>query len=82
MSMDIQDRLESLQPHVMGMRFEQGVPLVDAQFADGWHFPPNNRIEVAKIPDRAHYFMFYSTEGNVAFDELLDYIENIIQLNM
>ena len=79
----IQIRLDSLQPYVIGLRFQNGMPIVDAVFQDGWHVPQSEQIQSNRSEDsEVNYHMFYSQDENIGLDEILDYIEKIIGLNV
>jgi len=79
----IQSRLNELQPYVIGVRFQGGMSIVDAVFKDGWHVPKSEVITNEKgESDELNYHMFFSQEESIGLDEILDYIEKIIGLNV
>lgn len=79
----IQNRLDSLQPYVIGLRFQNGMPIVDAVFQDGWHVPQSEQVQSNRSEDsEVNYHMFYSQDENIGLDEILDYIEKIMGLNI
>jgi hypothetical protein len=80
---NIQSRLNSLQPFVIGVRFERGLPIVDAVFKEAWHVPKSEVIESTKgDSDEVNYHMFFTQKENLGIDEILNYIEKIIGLNI
>tara|TARA_Y100000589_G_scaffold325864_1_gene364556 strand:- start:124 stop:792 length:669 start_codon:yes stop_codon:yes gene_type:complete len=79
---NIQERLDSLQPHIIGIRYVQGVQVVDAAFKSGWTIPDSDIIKKDLIEKDNNYYVFYTEKEGVTFDDLLDYIEGIISINI
>jgi len=78
----IQKRLSALQPHIISIRCVQGISVVDAIFKDGWVVPKSEIIDVKKGEGDTNYYMFYSEKEDIGADELLDYVEKIIEINV
>lgn len=78
----LQNRLEALQPYVIGIRYVQGIPVIDVVFKDGWVIPDSEVIRKEKGDDNLNYHMFFTEKEGLGLDELLDYIDTIIQLNV
>jgi hypothetical protein len=76
----LQDKLESLQPYVIGIRYLQGVAVVDAEFNPEWVLPETSAITKHKINDENHYIILSEVKG-YGLDELLTYVESTIKLN-
>ena len=79
---DIQKKLDSLQPYINGIRYVNGVQVVDAVFKKGWIIPNSDIIKKELINSDANAFVFYTEEKGITFDDLLDYVENIIGINI
>ena len=80
---NIQNRLNSLQPYVIGVRFQNGMSIVDAVFKDGWAVPKSEIIESTKGKgDELNYHMFFTQREDLGLDEILDYVEKVIGLNI
>ena len=77
----IQKRMSSLQPYVIGIRYADGVAVVDAVFKDGWIVPTSDIIQIVKSEELEQYYMFYSEKEGIGIDELLDFAENVVSLN-
>ena len=56
----IQQTLDSLQPYVIGIRYLEGTPIVDAVFKDGWTVPEDTKIKKVKGNDELNYYMLLS----------------------
>ena len=41
----IQEMLDSLQPYVVGIRYLNGIQIVDAVFKEGWNIPNSDVIK-------------------------------------
>lgn len=78
----IQKKLDSLQPYVISIRYIQGINVVDAVFKQGWTVPKSEYINIEKGDGDEEYYMFFSQKEGIGVDELLDYIEHVIKLNV
>lgn len=79
---NIQKTLDLLQPYVIGIRYVEGTPVIDAVFKDGWTIPEDQKIKKLKGNDEVNYYMIYSEADGVGLDELLGFINTIIKLNI
>ena len=78
----IQETLDSLQPYVIGIRYVEGTALVDVVFKDGWTVPEDSSIKKVKGDDGLNYYMIFSEVKGVGLDELLNYVDKTIKLNL
>ena len=78
----IQKTLDSLQPYVIGIRYLEGLPLVDTVFKEGWTVPEDPKITKVKGDEGMNYYMIYSENKTVGIDELLAFVEKTIKLNL
>ena len=78
----IQKRLNDLQPYVAGIRFVTGLPVIDVVFKEGWTVPESKIVQKERSEQDPNYYMFYTQNENIGFDELLDYVEEIIKINI
>ena len=79
---NIQKTLDSLQPYVIGIRYLEGTPLVDAVFKEGWTVPEDPKVKKVKGNDEMNYFMLFSEVDGVGLDELLAYVKKTIDINV
>jgi hypothetical protein len=79
---NIQKTLDSLQPYVIGIRYLEGTPLVDAVFKEGWTVPDDNKVKKVRGNDEMNYYMLFSEVNGVGLDDLLDYVKKTIDLNI
>lgn len=79
---NIQKTLDSLQPYVIGIRYLEGVPLVDAVFKEGWTVPDDPKVKKVKGDNEMNYFMLFSEVEGVGLDELLAYVRKTIDINV
>jgi len=79
---NIQKTLDSLQPYVIGIRYLEGTPLVDAVFKEGWTVPDDSNIKKVKGDDGLNYYMIFSEVKGIGLDELLSYVDKTIKLNL
>ena len=78
---NIQKSLDSLQPYVIGIRYSQGLPLVDTVFKEGWTLPESQTIKKAKGNDEMNYYMIYGETPTITIDNLLEYVGLVIKAN-
>jgi len=79
---NIQKTLDSLQPYVIGIRYVEGTPLVDTVFKEGWTVPEDSNIQKVKGDEGLNYYMIFSEVKGIGLDELLNYVEKTIKLNL
>jgi hypothetical protein len=77
----IQKTLDSLQPYVIGIRYLEGLPLVDTVFKEGWTVPDDPKITKVKGDEGMNYYMIYSENKSVGIDDLLAFVDKTIKLN-
>jgi hypothetical protein len=78
----IQKTLDSLQPYVIGIRYLEGLPLIDTVFKEGWTVPEDPKITRVKGDEGMNYYMIYSENKKVGIDELLAFVDKTIKLNL
>lgn len=79
---NIQKTLDSLQPYVIGIRYLEGFPVVDALFTEGWSVPNSDTVSKAKGDNEYNYYMFFSDKPGVGLDEILSFVELTIKANL
>jgi hypothetical protein len=79
---NIQKTLDSLQPHVIGIRYLEGVPVVDVVLKENWVVNNEPNIKKVKGNNELNYYMFYSEIPEIGIDELLDSVKSTINLNI
>ncbi len=78
----IQERLNALRPYVIGIRYLQGIQLVDAVLKEGWTVPESQIIQKERVDGDENYYMFFSNNEDIDIDDLLDYVQEVIDLNI
>jgi hypothetical protein len=78
----IQEKLDSLQPYIVGIRYIQGLQVVDAVFKEGWTIPSSDVINKEMVDESQNYYMFFTEKEGITVDDLLDYVEGIININI
>lgn len=79
---NLQKTLDALQPYVIGIRYLEGYPVVDAVFKDGWTLPESDAIKKVKGNEELNYFMLFSEKEGIGLDELLEYVDLVIKANI
>lgn len=80
--MTIQNKLDSLQPYVIGIRFIDSMPVVDVVFKNEWLLPDSDLIKKIKGDETLNYYMLISERKEVGLDDLLEYVDITIKLNI
>lgn len=78
----IQEMLDLLQPYVVGIRYLNGIQIVDAVFKEGWNVPNSDVIKKELVDESQNYYMFYTEKEGSTIDDLLTYVEGIIAINI
>lgn len=78
----IQNRLDKLMPYVKGMRFVKNTAVVDVQLKENWTILKSDKIVYQKGKNEENYFMFFSESGSSTFDDILDFVEKVINFNI
>jgi len=78
----LQETLDALQPYVIGIRYVDGFPVVDAVFKEGWTLSESDLVEKVKGNDELNYHMIFSKKDGIGLDELLEYIDTVIKANI
>jgi hypothetical protein len=79
---NLQKTLDALQPYVIGIRYVNGIPLVDVVFKDGWSVPNSDIISKVKGSEEVNYHMIYSEKEGIGIDELLEFVDTTIKINV
>ena len=79
--MSLQERLKNLRPFVMGIRFVKEMPVIDVNLKDNWVTLKNDKISINKSEKVNNYYMFYSQDGTAEIDEILNFVERVIDYN-
>lgn len=79
--MKIQENLDRFQPYLLGIRYVEGIPLLDVVLKEGWIIPDEKDINKIKGDDSLNYYMIFSENKVKSLDELLEYVNEVIKLN-
>lgn len=81
-TMSLQEKIDKLQPYVVQITFNDGLTVVHTVLKRGWKVPTSEFISFAKSDDVDEYYVFYTEKKDLGIDDILDYIEEIIKLNI
>jgi len=79
---NINDRVKELNPHVLSIRFTNGLTVVDCAFKPNWAIPKSDIVGNETTPDKPNYYMLYPLNEKVGIDEILDYVAYVINVNI
>jgi hypothetical protein len=74
--MNIQKTLDSLQPYVIGIRYLDGIPLVDVVLKRVGNYQKTLKYKKNKGNEEMNYYMLFSEVAGVGLDELLTLLKN------
>ena len=80
--MTFQEKLNALQPYLIGIRYLSGMAVVDVVFKEDWVIQESDKIKRVKGNDELNYYMIFSEVEGVGIDDLLGYVDNTIKLNL
>lgn len=80
--MNFNKRVEKLQPHVLSIRFNKGLTVVDTDFKEGWAVSKSNVVGYEQMKGKPTYYMLYGLNDNVGIEEILDHVEYTIHANI
>lgn len=78
--MKIQERINNLSPFVSGMSFVNGYVIVDTVFSEKWVVKDSDKIKCENTGQNK--YRYFGTSEDVDVDDILDFVESIIKLNM
>lgn len=79
--MSLQERLKNLRPYVVGIRFVKEMPVVDVNLKDNWVTLKSDKVSINKSEKVNNYYMFYSQDTGIEIDEILNFVERVIDYN-
>ena len=79
---DINKILKELSPYVLGIRFTNGISVIDTLFKDGWMLPESKNVGYEPVPSKDSAYMLYPKEEGVSVDEMLKYVGYVIKVNV
>ena len=79
---NLQNELQALQPYLVGIRYMDNIPIVEAVFKEGWFLPENKNIQRIKAENESNHFMLFSQNKNIGLDDVLKYLETTIKVNI
>ena len=79
---NFQEKLDSLQPFLIGIRYLEGKPLIDVVLKENWVVTTEQHIKKIKGNQEVNYYMFFSETPEIGVDELLDSVKKTINLNV
>jgi hypothetical protein len=78
----IEKTLEPLRPYVIGIRYIEGLPVVDAIIKETWSVPEVVGIKRMKGKDEPNYSMIFTEDTTLSIDDILNYVASIIKVNL
>ena len=78
----MKEKLSALQPYVLSIRFVKDLTVVDTLFKEGWSIPPSKLVGHQTTPDKPNYYMLHALDDKIDIDEILDYVTEIIKVNI
>lgn len=79
---NLQETLDALQPYVIGIRYLEGVPVIDAVFKPNWTLPESDTIKRVRGNEEVNYYMIFSDKKGIGLDDLLEFVNRTIKMNI
>lgn len=80
--MFIDDKLKKIKQYFISLRYSEGITFVDMQFEASWEVPSSKIIKAQGYPNEKGHFVFYSEREDIVVDDIITYIEEIVQINI
>jgi len=80
--MTLSEKLGSLHPYLIGIRYIEGIPVVDIVLKDDWTTLENNKIIAKKGDEGLNYYMFFNNDESLNLDDILTHVELTINFNI
>tara|TARA_R110000796_G_scaffold18980_2_gene57141 strand:- start:8096 stop:8716 length:621 start_codon:yes stop_codon:yes gene_type:complete len=76
------EKLNGLKPYVTSIRMAEGITVIDTVFNDGWEIPIDTNVGHQTLPEKPNYYMLHPLNKDTGLDEMLDYVQETIRLNV
>jgi hypothetical protein len=78
--MKIDDKVSDIKPHILTMRYQGELSIVDVKLKQGWRVDETKIVGIKKYPDLPNTYMFFSDQ--VGLDEIIEYVRELINKNI
>lgn len=79
---DLQKAFQNLQPHLVGIRYIESIPIIDVKIKKDWTIPKQPNILITPIEGTPGQYMLHPSIDGVGLDELLQFLETVINANV
>lgn len=80
--MTIQERIDKLKPYFNGFRYVESRIVVDALLKPTWIVPKSEVVDFEQNKKQPTHFMLFPIVDEMGLDEMLDYLEAVINANL
>lgn len=80
--MKIDDAISKIKPYLLSIRYKEDIAMVDVKLKEGWGVPNSEMIGVSEYEKYPNTYIFYSKDKEVGVDEIVDFISEIIKINI
>jgi hypothetical protein len=78
--MKIDDKISDIKPHILTMRYQGELSIIDVKLKQGWRVDESKLIGIKKYPDMPNTYMFFSPE--VGLDGIIEFVRDLINMNI
>lgn len=82
--MKIDDKIKPLRPYILSIRYKDEMAIIDVKLKENWKVP-STRKGLIGVQPYAQYpgtYMFHSDGDNIGVDDIIDYIEEVVKINI
>lgn len=80
--MKIDEKLKNIKEYILSIRYVKGVPVVDVMFKEAWKIPSSKIVGAQPYKDKPGVYMFYPETTDILVDDVLEYIEEVVNINI
>lgn len=80
----LQEKIDKISKYFKSLEINNGILILKVQFPSKWGVFPSDdeKIKVAKSEETPNEWFYYGDYGVISFDEIVDFVQNTINVNL
>jgi hypothetical protein len=82
--MSIDEKIKGIRPYILQIRYQGELSIVDVKLKENWKVPKTKK-ELVGVQEYDQYpgtYMFYSDNDKIGIDDIVDYVGEIVKINI
>jgi hypothetical protein len=82
--MSIDEKIKGIRPYILQIRYQGELSIVDVKLKESWKVPKTqeNLVGVQEYDQYPGTYMFYSDNDKIGIDDIVDYVGEIVKINI